>query len=126
MTGSTRYVGYVNGNDEGNPNGAVSDDDVAGVRGDDNTLLYIGATINTPIEGVAVGVAYDDRVWETCIVHQESDSVGVYAAYSLSDDVSISARYDIGTIEGSGIGGYFRQPHSYLGLLDLGKCPEPP
>ena len=61
LGGSTVYVGYVNGNDEGNPNGAVSDDGVAGVRGDDNTLLYIGATINTPIEGVAVGVAYDDR-----------------------------------------------------------------
>ena len=102
LGGSTVYVGYVNGNDEGNPNGAVSDDGVAGVRGDDNTLLYIGATINTPIEGVAVGVAYDDRVWETSIGHMESDSVGVYAAYSLSDDVSLSARYDIGTIEGWG------------------------
>ncbi|MDP7051757.1 MAG: outer membrane beta-barrel protein [Verrucomicrobiota bacterium] len=103
LSGSTLYVGYVNGNDEGNQHTtddpATADVDESGYNGDDNTLLYIGATINTPIERVAVGVAYDDRVWENSGGRTESDSVGVYATYSLSEDASISARYDNGTVK---------------------------
>jgi hypothetical protein len=114
LGGSTLYAGYVNGNDEGNWNNtvAVPDDpatadvDESGTadtyNGDDNTLLYIGASINTPIEGLAIGIAYDDRVWETANGRTETDSVAVYATYSLSDDASISLRYDNGTVEFGG------------------------
>ena len=107
LSGSTLYVGYVNGNDEGNQHTAddpaSADVDESGYNGDDNTLLYVGATINTPIKGVAIGVAYDDRVWETANGRTESDSVGVYATYSLSEDAGISARYDNGTIQFLGL-----------------------
>jgi len=103
LGGSTLYVGYVNGNDDGNQHtwddATTEDVDESGYNGDDNTLLYIGASVNTPIEGVAIGVAYDDRVWEAANGHTESDSVGVYATYSLSDDATISARYDNGTVQ---------------------------
>jgi hypothetical protein len=85
LGGSTLYVGYVDGSDEGQ-----------GANTDDNTLLYIGASVNTPIEGLAVGIAYDDREWGNGV---DSDSVAVYATYSLSDDASISLRYDNGTVE---------------------------
>jgi len=114
LGGSSLYVGYVNGNDEGNWNNTVvvpDDPATADVdesstfdtyNGDDNTLLYIGASVNTPIEGVAIGVAYDDRVWETANGRTESDSVGLYATYSLSEDASISVRYDNGTVEFGG------------------------
>ena len=114
LGGSTLYVGYVNGNDEGNWNNtvAVPDDpatadvDESGTvdtyNGDDNTLLYIGASLPTPIEGLAIGVAYDDRVWETANGRTESDSVALYATYSLSDDASVSVRYDNGTVEFGG------------------------
>ena len=88
LGGSTLYVGYVDGSDEGN-DGNV----------DDNTLLYIGASVNTPIDGLAVGIAYDDREWGWGL---DSDSVAVYASYSLSDDASIALRYDNGTIEAGG------------------------
>ena len=97
LGGSTLYVGYVDGSDEGNevtdPNGNPV------INVDDNTLLYIGASINTPIEGLAIGVAYDDREWASTT---ESDSVAVYATYSLSDDASISVRYDNGTYDPQG------------------------
>ena len=86
LGGSTLYVGYVDGSDEGQ-----------GGNTDDNTLLYIGASVNTPIEGLAVGIAYDDR--QTGAKGESADSVAVYATYSLSDDASISLRYDNGTIE---------------------------
>jgi len=114
LSGSTLYVGYVNGNDEGNWNNtvAVPDDpatadvDESGTvdtyNGDDNTLLYIGASLPTPIEGLALGLAYDDRVWETANGRTEADSLALYATYSLSQDASVSVRYDNGTIEFGG------------------------
>ena len=106
LGGSTLYVGYVNGNDDGNQHtwddASTADVDESGYNGDDNTLLYIGASVNTPIEGIAIGVAYDDRVWETANGRTESDSVALYATYSLSEDASLSVRYDSGTIEFGG------------------------
>jgi hypothetical protein len=106
LGGSTVYVGYVNGNDDGNQHtwddASTADVDESGYNGDDNTLLYIGASVNTPIEGVAIGVAYDDRVWETANGRTESDSVALYATYSLSEDASLSVRYDNGTVEFGG------------------------
>ena len=105
LGGSTLYVGYVNGNDDGNQHtwddATTEDVDESGYNGDDNTLLYIGASINTPIEGVAIGVAYDDRQWNG---NGESSSVGLYATYSLSEDASLSVRYDNGTIDPVGAG----------------------
>ena len=106
LGGSTLYVGYVNGNDDGNQHtwddATTADVDESGYNGDDNTLLYIGASVNTPIEGIAIGVAYDDRVWETANGRTESDSVALYATYSLSEDASLSVRYDSGTVEFGG------------------------
>ena len=103
LGGSTLYVGYVNGNDDGNQHtwddASTADVDESGYNGDDNTLLYIGASVNTPIEGVAIGVAYDDRQWGN---GPDSDSVALYATYSLSEDASLSVRYDSGTVEFGG------------------------
>ena len=101
LGGSTIYVGYVNGNDDGNMTAPAAGDTPASYNTDDNTLLYIGASINTPIEGVAIGVAYDDRQWNG---NGESSSVGLYATYSLSEDASISVRYDNGTVDPVGAG----------------------
>ena len=101
LGGSTIYVGYVNGNDDGNMTAPAAGDTPASYNTDDNTLLYIGASINTPIEGVAIGVAYDDRQWNG---NGQSSSVGLYATYSLSEDASISVRYDNGTVDPVGAG----------------------
>ena len=107
LGGSSIYVGYVDGSDAGNWNiGQTPDDpatadvdETAWVSNQDNELLYIGASVNTPIEGVAIGVAYDDRQWGN---HFDSDSVALYATYSLSEDASLSVRYDNGTAEFGG------------------------
>jgi hypothetical protein len=61
LAGNSLYVGYVNGNDDGN----VATGDTTGVATNDNSLLYIGANVNTPIEGLSLGLAYDDREWST-------------------------------------------------------------
>ena len=117
LGGSTLYAGYVDGSDDKSnlatpfvpavPEHNDTDGNlvlevpaVAETRSsDDNTLLYIGASINSPIEGLAVGIAYDDREYSD---GAEADSVAVYATYSLSDDASISLRYDNGTVEAGG------------------------
>ena len=106
LGGSSLYVGYVDGKDAGNfglfPTGAAdADGNPIQAPNVENELLYIGASVNTPIEGVAIGVAYDDRQWGN---HFDSDSVALYATYSLSEDASLSVRYDNGTIDPVGAG----------------------
>ena len=104
LGGSSLYVGYVDGKDAGNfglfPTGAAdADGNPIQAPNVENELLYIGASVNTPIEGVAIGIAYDDRQWGN---HFDSDSVALYATYSLSEDASLSVRYDNGTAEFAG------------------------
>ncbi|MCH2592936.1 MAG: porin, partial [Pedosphaera sp.] len=104
LGGSSLYVGYVDGKDAGNfglfPTGAAdADGNPIQAPNVENELLYIGASVNTPIEGVAIGIAYDDRQWGN---HFDSDSVALYATYSLSEDASLSVRYDNGTAEFGG------------------------
>ena len=104
LGGSSLYVGYVDGKDAGNfglfPTGAAdADGNPIQAPNVENELLYIGASVNTPIEGVAIGIAYDDRQWGN---HFDSDSVALYATYSLSEDASLSVRYDNGNIEFGG------------------------
>ena len=107
LGGSSIYVGYVDGSDAGNWNiGQTPDDpatadvdETAWVSNQDNELLYIGASVNTPIEGIAIGVAYDDRQWGN---GGDSDSVALYATYSLSEDASLSVRYDNGNVDFGG------------------------
>ena len=104
LGGSSLYVGYVDGKDAGNfglfnTGAADADGNPIQAPNVENELLYIGASVNTPIEGVAIGVAYDDRQWGN---HFDSDSVALYATYSLSEDASLSVRYDNGTAEFAG------------------------
>jgi len=75
LSGSTVYVGIADGAD------------------DDNQLLYVGASIPTPIEGLSLGVAYDDR--ESAL--GDAEATAVYATYGLSETMNLALRYD--TIE---------------------------
>ena len=104
LGGSSLYVGYVDGKDACNfglfnTGAADADGNPIQAPNVENELLYIGASVNTPIEGVAIGVAYDDRQWGN---HFDSDSVALYATYSLSEDASLSVRYDNGNIDFGG------------------------
>ena len=104
LGGSSLYVGYVDGKDAGNfglfnTGAADADGNPIQAPNVENELLYIGASVNTPIEGVAIGIAYDDRQWGN---HFDSDSVALYATYSLSEDASLSVRYDNGNIDFGG------------------------
>ena len=75
LSGSTVYVGIADGAD------------------DDNQLLYVGASIPTPIEGLSLGVAYDDRE----SAEGDAEATAIYATYGLSETMNLALRYD--TIE---------------------------
>ncbi|MBC8243107.1 MAG: outer membrane beta-barrel protein [Verrucomicrobia bacterium] len=79
LSGSNLYVGYASGADAG------ADND------DDNKLLYIGASVSSPIEGVSLGVAYDDLESPN---GPDQDAVAIYALWDVSDGVSLATRYD--------------------------------
>ena len=64
LGGSSLYVGYVDGKDAGNfglfnTGAADADGNPIQAPNVENELLYIGASVNTPIEGVAIGIAYE-------------------------------------------------------------------
>jgi len=80
LAGSTVYVGYVNGAGSGVDNDS------------EDKLLYVGASMASPIEGISLGVAYDDREYGNG--QDDADAVAVYAVFDISDGVSLAARYD--------------------------------
>ena len=86
LAGSTVYVGYVDGAASGSSND------------DEDSHLYVGASVASPIEGVSLGVAYDDRTKHGAA--SDSDAVALYAVWDVSDGVSLAGRYD--TIDSDG------------------------
>jgi hypothetical protein len=97
LGGSTAYIGFVGGNNEGN---AVESG--SSIKyGEDDELFYVGLSLNTPIENLSLGLAYDDRQVSD---GDEADAVAVYAVYQLSDSLSIAARYDTVNLDVEGGG----------------------
>ena len=79
LGGSNLYIGYASGADAG----ADSDDA--------NKLLYVGGSVSSPIEGVSLGIAYDDLESPN---GPDQDAVAIYALWDVSDGVSLATRYD--------------------------------
>lgn len=78
LAGSTAYVGYTDS------------------TGDDE-LFYVGASMASPIEGVSLGVSYDDREYAG-EAGDDADAVALYAVWDTSDSISLALRYD--TLDG--------------------------
>jgi hypothetical protein len=102
LGGSTAYIGFVGGNNEGN---AVLPDSSIKYEEDDE-LFYVGLSLNTPIENLSLGLAYDDRQYADDRPSRvsEADAVALYAVYQLSDSLSIAARYDTVNLDVEGGG----------------------
>jgi len=79
LSGSTVYVGYASGPD------ALAN------NGEDEKLLYVGASMASPIEGVSLGIAYDDLESHGA---DDQDALALYAVWDISDGVSLAGRYD--------------------------------
>jgi len=91
LKGSTLTVGALNGLGNGelvqiyNP----TTDKLEGIWNSDITWLYAGATLNTPLEGLKVGVAYDYMLTG----HQNTGKayVGAMYAYAVSGYITYQA-----------------------------------
>ncbi len=86
IAGSTLYAGVVIGSDN------------------DNDNYYIGATFNTPISDLRVGVAYDYRsttATPTPAAFGTGDAwvVGTYASFQATEKLSLHGRLEYGEIE---------------------------
>jgi hypothetical protein len=92
LKGASLYAGVVHGLS------SVPD----GTDGDPRTSLYGGLTIPTPLEGLAVGVAYDYRFTERARIGADNakeyaTAIGGYLSYQLSKQLKASVRGEYAT-----------------------------
>jgi hypothetical protein len=101
LAGSVLYAGVV----DGSPFGST----------EDSTLVYIGGTIRTPLEGLSLGAAWDyrdDGPTFAGLTQNRAYALAGYASYAVTEKMRANARIDYlnadaGTFYGfAGAGGY--------------------
>jgi len=80
LAGSALYLGVVDG--------------LTGAGGDDQTNWYVGATTPTPIEGLGLGIAYDDAQDVGGVSGTDATSLALYASYQATDKMAVHGRID--------------------------------
>jgi hypothetical protein len=85
LAGSAIYAGIVDG---------------FGSSAEDQTSIYAGATIATPVAGLKLGVAYDQaRHLGGMESHGYADAIGVYASFQATEKLSLHARGEYAKID---------------------------
>ncbi len=91
--------------------GTVIDGRPTGGGAPDTTWFYVGATLPTPVEGLAVGVAYDhvNLSDHGTAPTSDSDVVAAYISFKATDKLKLNCRLDyflhVGDIPGFSLGG---------------------
>ena len=83
MAGSVLYAGIVDGSAFGNP--------------EDSTLVYVGGTVKTPLEGLSLGAAWDyrdDGPTFAGAVQNRAYALAGYASYAFTEKFRANARVD--------------------------------
>ena len=83
LAGATLYAGFLDGIN-GNTSSAP-----------DTTNYYVGAALPTPVEGLALGLAYDrveDGVGAMATI--DADVFGIYASYQATDKLTVHGRVE--------------------------------
>jgi len=115
MAGSALYVGIIDG---------FGSKTFAGVA-EDQSNIYIGATINTPLKGLKVGASYD-QVRHLAVFGGTGDAgyaaaFDLYASFQVTDKLTISSRaeYAKGNNLGAALGGTpFKKVLALTGTVD--------
>ena len=110
LAGSTLYGGVVDGID------------ATGAQGMETTSYYAGATVPTPVEGLAVGVAYD-YVNDLGGIDNRAYAVAGYLSYQATEKMRINGRVDYtnaddGIFYASATAGNHNELFSVTGTLD--------
>lgn len=81
LKGATLYAGIVDGIDSSNDN-------------TDTTSYYVGATVPTPLEGLAVGASYDYRGTKNKngIASTYANATGAYVSYQATEKLKLNLR----------------------------------
>jgi hypothetical protein len=99
LEGSTLYGGVINGFNSGSPGSTGA--------GADQTSVYAGSTMTTPITGLKVGVAFDYVfVSGQPLTADEStyaNAYGLYASFQATEKLSFHARGEYATTDGVGV-----------------------
>ena len=92
LSGSTLFVGVVNGDRTGNKN--------------DPTLLYTGVTLATPIEALSIGASADllfNANAGAAFDKSYANAYALYAGYKITDKLKLNNRFEYAT---SGYGAF--------------------
>ena len=92
LKGGTLNVGAVNGRSSG----------AAGSAGPDQTDIYVGATIPTPLAGVSVGATWDHSNLDTL---NDSDAIAGYISWQATEKLKLNLRGDY-IDDGGGLAGF--------------------
>lgn len=94
LKGATLYGGAVDGRPTGGP-------------GPDKTWIYVGSAIPTPIEGVALGIAWDHVTIpnNTGISSMDTDVLAGYIDWKATQKITAHARLDYLHLGGNGLAG---------------------
>ncbi len=124
LAGSALYAGIVNGFNSSTPAGASGFPTPAPVfpatsapQSADQTSYYVGATVNTPIKELKVGVAYDyvgvNGQPLTTGIAGYANAVAGYASFQATEKMSLHGRAEYATYGGASVPGL---PTRVLGL----------
>jgi hypothetical protein len=111
FSGSSLYLGVVDGLSGGNTK--------------DTTSYYAGYTMNTPVTGLSVGIAYDYREDGALAAVQIADNwastLAGYVSYQATEKLKLNARGDWGkgsdgTFFDAGVGGVSDRQNELLGV----------
>jgi len=116
VAGSTLYGGIINGFNAASP--AANGPNIAIIGpGADQTSLYVGASVNTPIKELKLGVSYD----YAAVANQNktglpgaagngttsgyANAVGLYATYQATEKLSLNSRGEYASHSGGAVVG---------------------
>jgi hypothetical protein len=93
LKGATLYGGLINGR-------------ATGGASPDKTWFYVGAALPTPIEGLAIGIAWD-HVYipnNAGISAQDTDAIAGYVDFRATEKLTVHGRIDYIHVGGDGLG----------------------
>jgi len=90
LSGSTLYAGFVDG--------------FAGT-GDDQRNIYVGGTLNTPVAGLKVGIAYDNVSDLFGVTGLDAWTIAGYASFQATEKLSLHGRIEYGELDFGGLDG---------------------
>ena len=117
LAGSALYAGIVQGYNTQSPANAGTMDSMAAAGGFDQTSCYMGATMNTPIKELKVGIAYDYASVSVQPLSSQNEgyanAIAGYLSFQATEKLSLHGRAEYASHGGPDVPG---APTRIMGL----------